>query len=201
MRAWVSALLSLCVAASGVAALAWATDGWTTWTAEAARRQALLRRQTPLPDVGVQSENGTVSSLHEFDKPLLVVDFIFTRCTDACMVMGYRFSRLQALLAQTDQAENVQLLSISFDHEHDGPEQLSAYLHRFSAEPGLWSALRVIDKQALEQLLDSLGVIVLPEPELGYVHNTAFYLFRNRELAGVYDVDDTATMVRRITAG
>ncbi len=194
----ISLLLSLSVTAGGLATLGWATDGWTTWTAESARRRAVLDRHTPLPDIHVQRETGEFSSLYDFDRPILAVDFIFTRCTTACMVMGYQFSRLQKLLASTGHAENIQFLSISFDHEHDGPEQLSAYLKRFSSEPGNWSALRVADRQALDELLGSLGVIVLPEPELGYVHNAAFYLVKDHQVVGIYDIDNTAELAERI---
>ena len=200
MRPWVSLLLTLGVIAGGFATLGWATDGWTTWTAESARRRAVLSHHTPLPDVHVQRETGIFSSLHDFDKPLLVVDFIFTRCTTACMVMGYQFNRLQAQLVSTGRADNIQFLSISFDHENDGPGELSAYLRRFTSESGLWSALRIVDKQALDELLDSLGVIILPEPELGYVHNAAIYLVKNHQVVGIYDVDNTAELIKQITA-
>ena len=197
---FISLLLTLSVTAGGLATLGWATDGWTTWTAEAARRRAVVGRHTPLPDIPVQRETGMLSSLHEFDNPILVVDFIFTRCTTACMVMGYQFSRLQKLLASTGHAENIQFLSISFDHEYDGPEELSGYLKRFSPEPGNWSALRITERQTLDVLLSSLGVIVLPEPDLGYVHNAALYLVKNHQVVGIYDVDDTAGLMEHLTS-
>ena len=192
--------LTLLVVAVGVTVLSWATDGWSTWTAEAARRRALLSRQTLLPNLEVQREDGEFTRLHDFDKPIVIVDFIFTRCLSACVAMGYQFSQLQARLAATSQANAIQFLSISFDHAHDRPEQLSAYLHRFPAGPGNWSALRVVDKHALEKLLRDMGVIVLPEPTLGYVHNTALYLVENHVVVGIYDVDNTAALLERITA-
>ncbi len=200
MKPWVSVLLALGISAGGLATLGWATDGWTTWTTEAARRRSLLSQPRSLPDIAVQRETGKHASLHDFDKPVLVMDFIFTRCTTACMTMGYRFSQLQSILASAGHAEKVQLLSVSFDHDHDGPEQLSAYLRRFSPEPGSWSALRVTNRQTLDELLDSLEVIVLPEPDLGYVHNTAIYLVRKHQIVGIYDVDDTDAMIRHITS-
>ena len=195
-----SLVLALSVSAGGLATLGWATDGWTVWTAESARRRAVMDRQTPLPDIHVQRETGVFSNLYDFEKPVLVVDFIFSRCTTACMVMGYRFSQLQTLLASAGHAEDIQFLSISFDHENDGPEELSAYLKRFSSEPGNWSALRVADKGALDELLDSLGVIVLPEPDLGYVHNAAIYLVRNHRVVGIYDIDNTAELMEHLTS-
>lgn len=118
MRRWSSLLLTLGITAGGLAALGWATDGWTTWTAEAARRRALLDQHTPLPDIAVQRETGRPASLHDFDSPVLVIDFIFTRCTTACMMMGYRFSQLQSILASAGHAERVQFLSISLSLIH-----------------------------------------------------------------------------------
>ena len=200
MKRWLSLLLSLVVSAGGLATLAWATDGWTVWTSERARRQALLAQRAALPAIEVQRETGRFSSLHDFDKPVLVVDFIFTRCTTACMVMGYRFSQLQAQLSAAGHADDIQFLSISFDHDNDGPVELSAYLRRFSPQPGNWSALRIEDKATLAALLDRFGIIVLPEPQLGYTHNTAVYLFRNHQMVGIYDPDDTAQLLRHITS-
>lgn len=196
----VSALLTIIVIAGGLATLTWATDGWTSWTAESARRNAVLRQQTLLPDLEVQRENGKLTRLYAFDKPILVLDFIFTRCLTACMAMGYQFSRLQSMLSSTPRAESIQFLSISFDHENDDPEKLSAYLRRFSSEPANWSALRVIDKRQLDELLASLGVIVLPEPTLGYVHNAAIYLVENHAVIGIYDVDEHVELLEKITS-
>lgn len=197
MKTWAGTALSLAVAAGGIATLAWATDGWTVWTAEAARRQAVLNRPTTLPDIPVQRETGEITGLHSFDRPVLVVDLFFSRCLTACMAMGYRFSKLQSMLSAISQ--DIQFLSISFDHANDGPGDLAAYLHRFSADTENWSALRVVDKQSLDDLLDSLGVVVLPAPELGFIHNAAFYLVRDHEIEGIYDIEDTEQLVRNIT--
>ena len=189
--------MSLAVAAGGIATLAWATDGWTVWTAETTRRQAVLNRPTTLPDILVQRETGEITGLHSFDRPVLVVDLFFSRCLTACMAMGYRFSKLQSMLSAM--SPDIQFLSISFDHANDGPGELAAYLHRFSANTENWSALRVVDKQSLDELLDSLGVVVLPAPELGFIHNAAFYLVRDYRIAGIYDIEDTEQLVRNIT--
>ena len=56
-----------------------------------------------------------------------------------------------------------------------------------------------MDKQSLDDLLDGLGVVVLPAPELGFIHNAAFYLVRDYEIEGIYDIEDAEQLVRKIT--
>lgn len=198
MTRWISAALTAVIVVGGFATLSWATDGWTAWTAEAARRRAVLTDPRPLANVVVQRESGERTSLHAFDQPILVIDFIFTRCPTVCLAMGYEFRQIQSRLASMNHHRGVQLLSVSFDHDNDGPPQLSAYLDRFAAERSTWSALRVEDKEALNELLDSLGVVVLPEPTLGFVHNAALYLVKDHAVIGIYDVDDRNALMARL---
>lgn len=186
---------TVCITIIGFATLFWATDGWRNWTAEAARRHDILRHDTYLPDITVQNQNNETLSLSELDSSTLVVDFIFTRCPTMCIAMGYQFNQLQQTLTHNFPELDIHFLSISFDHQHDGPEELSAYLKRFSAKTGNWSALKVINENELQNLLDRLGVLVLSEPNLGFVHNTAIYVIKDNKVSGIYDIDEQTQLI------
>jgi len=60
----------------------------------------------------------------------VVLQFIFTTCPTVCPVLS---ATLQA--AQDDLPDDVRLVSISIDPEHDTPERLEEYAERFRAGP------------------------------------------------------------------
>lgn len=67
------------------------------------------------------------------DKPVFV-EFIFATCTTICPVLSAGFASVQRKLG--DAREQVRLVSITIDPEHDGPEELQAYLDRYGAKSG-----------------------------------------------------------------
>jgi len=80
------------------------------------------------------------------EKPV-VLEFIFATCTTICPVLTATLSAFQDLLGED--AESVQLVSITIDPEHDKPEILGAYGERFDAGAGwlfLTGSRRDIDK-------------------------------------------------------
>jgi len=71
------------------------------------------------------------------NKPVFV-DFIFATCTTICPVLSAGYSNIQRKL--DDSQDQVHLVSITIDPEHDGPEELATYLQRYRAQPG-WDFL------------------------------------------------------------
>lgn len=63
----------------------------------------------------------------------VVLNFIYTSCTAICPMTSQVFSRLQETLSAS--GEDVRLVSISIDPEHDTPVRLAAYARQFSAGP------------------------------------------------------------------
>ena len=93
-----------------------------------------------MPDVTLVNQNGTkvkFKSLLDSRKPV-VVDFIFGTCTTICPILSVGFANLQQKLGQD--AQNVQLVSISIDPENDTPKIMKQYLKRYAAKPG-WDFL------------------------------------------------------------
>jgi protein SCO1/2 len=88
-----------------------------------------------LPSVRLRSHNGPpvefATSLDE-QRPVLL-NFIFTSCTTVCPPMSQIFAALQERLGP--RRDQVQMVSVSIDPEHDSPARLRDYAVRFSAGP------------------------------------------------------------------
>ena len=194
---WRSACAAVLVLAFGCTALILGTDGGSVWTAEGARRLAVLSNPKPLPDYPLSDSRGTRISLTNPERPLLVIDLIYTRCPTVCLAMGAQLRTLQTELAAAGLLEQVGILSITFDPSDD-QRALADYLARFHAmEPG-WRAARFENGGDLERVLDELGVVVIPEPNVGYVHNAAFYLVERGHVVEILDVEDRAGLFEAI---
>jgi protein SCO1/2 len=83
-----------------------------------------------LPDATFLGENGRVVKLSDFSGKALAFTFIFTRCPlpDFCPRMNRQFQGARKLLqARANGPANWQLLSLSFDPEHDRPDALARH--------------------------------------------------------------------------
>jgi protein SCO1/2 len=108
------------------------------------------------PDVVLQGHDHQQHSLVELldsEKPVML-NFIFTSCTTICPVMTSTFREVERQLGSD--RDQVQLVSISIDPEHDSPEALSAYARRFGAGPQ-WEFLTgsLDDSIAVQQAFDA----------------------------------------------
>jgi len=124
-------LVSLLLAAAGIAVLAGATDGFQAFTTETARRIDIREQPRTVPPITLQTAAGTDTSFANLRGRWLLVDFIYTRCTTYCTVQGGEFAKLQHDLAVPIATGKLQLLSVSFDPAHDAPPQLADYQRRF----------------------------------------------------------------------
>ena len=83
----------------------------------------------------VRDDRKEVDLLDELQDPRpLYVNFIYTSCTSVCPVMTNIFSTLQENLGL--ERDNVRIMSITIDPEHDTAERLSEYRTQFEAGPG-----------------------------------------------------------------
>jgi protein SCO1/2 len=83
----------------------------------------------------VRADGKEVSLPEEMDdgRPV-VLDFVFTTCSDVCPLMSSVLEQFQRKLGPD--AGRVHLMSISVDPEQDTPARLRAYARRFHAGPG-----------------------------------------------------------------
>ena len=82
----------------------------------------------------VRADGKAVSLPEEMDdgRPVLL-NFIFTTCTDVCPLMSSVFEQFEHRLG--GEADKVHLMSISIDPEQDTPARLLEYARRFHAGP------------------------------------------------------------------
>ena len=89
-----------------------------------------------VPDVTLIDQHGREIDFREAmlgDRPVFI-EFIFATCTTICPVLSAGFASMQRKLG--DDREEVLLVSITIDPEHDGPEELRQYLDRYGAKSG-----------------------------------------------------------------
>ena len=71
----------------------------------------------------------------DFLGKISVVDFFYTRCTDACPLLSAQMALLQSRYAGQ---RGLQLVSITVDPSHDNRQTLAAYARRLGADPAGW---------------------------------------------------------------
>lgn len=185
-----TALATTLVLAAGTGTLLAETDGLAAFTTEAARRLAVAREPVAVPALTLRDADGRRFELPADDRSLLV-EFVYTNCPTVCAALGQSFARIQEGLERVGAPAAVQLLSVSFDPERDGPEALRAYAEAHGADPARWRVAAPEHAADLRPLLDALGVVVIPDGEGGFVHNAALHLIdRNGRLVAILDADE-----------
>lgn len=175
-----------------------ATDGGQIWTAETARRVAVQESPIDLPrSIAIEDTSLGKTYLGEPQSPILLLDFVFTHCPTVCIAMGAAFRDIQHRLANHPNSSKLRFLSISFDPS-DSVDDLKRYLQRFGADTTSWFGARVIEATERAALLNLLGVVAIPSPQEGFVHNAAIYIVVDGKVTEITDFGDTDRTVARI---
>ncbi len=178
------------------------TDGFQAFTTEQARTNQLIKEQPQIPNVLLEdskSRTYTVEDLQQ-DKYLFIT-FMYTNCATVCPQLERNMQEVYQQLPSSIVKEDIQFLSISFDPEHDDPETLEKYRTYFDSDGETWRMARINDQQALDDLLNQLGVVVIPDDYGNFQHNTAFYFVdRDGYLVDVMDYTEIDQAVEQITS-
>lgn len=150
----------------------------TPLSAEA--RQMLAERSpppgSPVPAFTLIDQAGETLTLADYKGQVLVITFIYTRCPlpDYCPLMSTRFADIASALAGSPRGDAVRLLSVSFDTEYDGPDQLLEYGARYvgGREPGRFARWAFASGSApeVEQLAEFFGLEFV-EDQGQFVHS------------------------------
>lgn len=185
----------------GFVVLLLGTDNFRAFTAEQARTIALKEEQPMIPNVVLEDSKNRIYPLDSFQEDrLLFVTFMYTNCGTVCPQLERNMQKVYEQLPSEYIDYNIRFLSISFDTETDDPDTLTKYQSYFNSDGETWRMARVPNENELSHLLDTLGVIVIPDEYGNFQHNTAFYLIdSSKELIDVLDYTDIDGAVKRIT--
>ena len=150
-----TAMTSLAIAVVGGLSASWLTEGFEVWTAEGARRRAVIEAPVTAPPATLLGAGLTGQSLHGLlasPGRVTLVSFIYTRCPSVCLALGSSFQQLQTAVSgpAMDRADisadsGIQLLSISFDPAHDDIDQLGRYAMGLDGKGKAGGVVKVIE--------------------------------------------------------
>ena len=90
-----------------------------------------------LPALKLLDQNGKPLALASLKGRFVLVDFFYTSCPGACLMLTQKMSTIAQSLGPV-LGRDVTLLSVDIDREHDGPAQLEHYVHRQDAQFAGW---------------------------------------------------------------
>jgi len=117
---------------------------------------ALAELRAPAPSYALVDQAGHPVSSAALRGSVLLVDFIFTRCSGPCPVLTSRHVRLQRELSPELRART-HFVSISLDPVRDTPEALRAYAEARGADLEDWSFLTG-EPDAVAAVVQGFGV-------------------------------------------
>jgi protein SCO1/2 len=183
------------VLSTGLAVLAFETDGFRVVTSAGARQLTVERAPQMMPDARLIDQDGTPFTLSAYRGRAVLIDFIYTRCPTICGLLGDDFANVLQSMQARRLGTPIDLLSISFDPRNDGRKALQLYGERFGAKAPRWRVAAPTDEHELAGLLQSFGVVVIPDGMGGFIHNDAVYVIDPRgRLARILNPDAPAQL-------
>jgi len=181
---------------AGLSLLWIGTDGLRAFTAEKARIIELEREQPKLPSATLIDSNSENFQLQELEGKYTLLTFMYTSCGDVCPVLERNFAEIYENIPNDVLGKEVVLVSISFDPENDSPTVLQSYSNHFGADGEHWKMATIQDEQELQNVLDALEVVVIPNEYGGYEHNSAFYVINPEgKLTNIFDYQTPQVVV------
>ncbi|MBP1947292.1 SCO family protein [Virgibacillus litoralis] len=179
------------------------TDGFRAFTAESARTYEVLQNKPEFPSVTLEDSHERTYTFDEFAEGKYVfLTFMYTSCTTVCPQLEMNMADVYDQIPSKYIGEDIVFLSISFDPARDDPATLTKYRSYFGSDGETWRMARINDQSELDILLEKLGVIVIPDGNGDFTHNSAFYFIgKTGHLQQVMDftrIDEAADTVVNI---
>ncbi|GHA96272.1 SCO family protein [Modicisalibacter luteus] len=97
----------------------------------------------PAPEFSLADSRGNIVSLTNFQDKVVVLNFIYTRCANACPLHMNLLAEVQDQISDADLQDNVEFITVATDTEDtEGTRtRLQAYVKNFELEPANWHFL------------------------------------------------------------
>jgi protein SCO1 len=122
------------------------------------------------PDFVLVNQNGQPFDSTRLRGKVIVLNFIFTTCTDVCPLFTANLAQLQRRLNERHGAD-LFFVSVTTDPEVDSAEVLKAYARRFGSDFKNWAFLTGSETQ-LKKVWNGFGVRVIRK-DRGLVQHTS----------------------------
>ncbi|PWU67622.1 SCO family protein [Gracilibacillus dipsosauri] len=175
------------------------TDGFRAFTAETARVNQLKDQQPKLPEVMLEDHLNRVYGFDQFEGKYLFITFFYASCSSICIELEGNMAKVYEAIPKTYLGKDIVFLSITFDPTRDLPARLKSYHDYFTDEHDSWRMARINNHEEQERLLERLGVIVIPDDQGNFAHNSAFYLIdQHGELLDVLDYKNVEQAIQKV---
>jgi protein SCO1/2 len=185
-------LVSLLVTLLGAVLFFYSTYQGQALTTESLRQAELSDHPKKIPNflfINAADQELSLDQIIKNNQRVLIVDFIYTRCQTVCIALGNSFQSLQETLLKRGLQDQIGLLSISFDPEHDDAQALKRYQQRFRIDERVWQVLSLKDFKDRQNLLNTFGIMVIPAPLDEFEHNAAFHIVNKNYLFQIIDIN------------
>lgn len=161
-------------------------------------------KEHQVPPFGLITQDGDTLTHDAVDGKVHVADFFFTTCPTICPKMTRNMKRLQQRLQKQGYSEEeVMLLSITVDPEHDSSKVLEGYAEDHEADTEQWKFLTGSREQILDLGQDGYMVTTTrkdsAEGKGRHLHSGYFILVdQKRRVRGTYDGTDSTALPKLI---
>src|SRR5215510_11919496 len=130
------------------------------------------------PEFALLNQEGNRFESAKLHGKVVVLNFIFTTCTDVCPLFTANLAQLQRTL-KNERAGSLFLISITTDPEVDSPKVLKAYAQRYGADFNNWAFLTGTEEQ-LKAVWKGLDIRVIRKGR-GLVQHTSLTTILDRQ--------------------
>jgi protein SCO1 len=139
-----------------------------------------LRPGDVVPNQAFVDHDGRTRDLNEIrGGRAMAITFIYTKCPvpTFCPMMDRQFAEAQALIKAKGLADNLRLLSVSFDPKNDTPSVLKHHGRTLGFDPKIWT-FATGEREQIDRFATNFGVTLVrgeaPNPdEIGHTLRTA----------------------------